>query len=55
MMRNDNDDTLREPQRPSDWAMAKWSEAMERGDSAAARNYQIMYENWKRIEAQGSN
>lgn len=35
---------------PSDWAMDKWREAMERGDEEASRNYQSMYTMWYRRE-----
>lgn len=35
---------------PSDWAMDKWREAMERGDAEASRNYQAMYTMWYRRE-----
>lgn len=31
----------------SEWAMSKWEEAVERGDQAAATDYQEMYEIWK--------
>lgn len=37
---------------PSDWAMDKWREANERGDNEASRNYQYMYEMWRRREAE---
>ena len=31
----------------SEWCMQKWSEAVEREDTAAANDYQEMYEIWK--------
>ena len=35
----------------SEWAMQKWQEAVERGDTAAANDYQEMYEIWKGRES----
>jgi hypothetical protein len=34
----------------SEWCMQKWSEAIEAGDEKSAKDYQEMYEIWKRRE-----
>lgn len=34
----------------SEWAMKQWQDAVERGDKAAAKNYQELYKFWKRRE-----